>query len=92
MRKYLLLFILAIVLTVITIQQAEAADFNFTMRFYAEDGVMTGELFCGEQVAFRLQLGAEDVLPVMTMQRGIQKKILSPEIVNGMFLLRFRQE
>lgn len=92
MRKYVLSMMLAMLLTITLIQRAEAADFNINLRFYAVNGVMTGEFSCGEEVAFRLQVGPENVLPVMTMQRGMQTNILSPEIVNGMFLVRFRKE
>jgi hypothetical protein len=91
MRIKLLMFILALIIST-SIKPATAADFNVFVHLYQVNGVTIGELSFGEQIAFRLQVDKENTVPVMTVQRGKTGTVVSPDIVNGMFLLRFNKD
>lgn len=91
MVRFCLIVVFAVLLTCTPVQTVEAADFNINFRLYAVDGILTGDFSWGEQVAFRLQVG-ENSSPVMMMQRGVQKNILTPDVMNGMFLIRVSKD
>jgi hypothetical protein len=87
MQKSIFLAILICFFTLMPMRLAAAADFNIHLHFYKLNGVTVGELSFGEQVAFRLHM-ASDTVPVINMQRGMASETVSPDIVNGMFMLR----
>jgi len=91
MRILLLICLLVAMFSLLPVQPAAAAELDMHLRFYKVDGVTIGELSFGEQVAFRLNV-ASDAVPVMSVQRGSTGGSVSPDIVNGMFMLRFNKE
>jgi hypothetical protein len=89
MRKQYLIIILVVVMSLLPLKQAAAADFNIHLHLYTVEGKTVGEISFGEQIAFRMHVASGDATPVVTMSQGSSGGIISPDITNGMFLLRF---
>jgi hypothetical protein len=93
-RKQYLIMILVTVMSLLPLQQAAAADFDIHLHLhlYTVEGKTVGEISFGDQIAFRMHIASGDATPVVTMSKGSSGGIISPDIINGMFLLRYSKE
>jgi hypothetical protein len=69
-------------------QSAHAANFNIYFHFNTFDGIAVGEIYREDQVAFRLRIAKDGIVPVISMQKGNVDTVIVPDIANGMFMLR----
>ncbi len=85
MSKILCLFILVCVLaypgTVM------AADFKFNINIIRQDGATLGELWYNDHMVWRLTLLADGAKPV-SGSKSVNTTIITPDVDNGMFLLK----
>lgn len=88
-KKAFCLWILIAVLAFAPVQHAHAAELNVYLHIYTVDGVAVGEISLGDQVAFRLRVAKDGALPVISMHKGNAGTVIAPDIINGMFVLRF---
>lgn len=85
-------WILTAVLVFAPLQQAHAADLNMYLHLYTVDGVAVGEIGLGDQVTFSLRVAKEGAMPVISMQKGNNGTVIAPDIINGMFMIRFKMD
>lgn len=84
----LCLWIMVVILAFAPLQHAHAANLDMYLHFYIVDGVTVGEFSLGDHVAFRLRVAKEGAMPVISMQKGNEGAVISPDVTNGMFMIR----
>lgn len=75
-------------LVFVPMHQAFAADLNLYFHLYTIDGMAIGEIRFEDQVAFRLRVATDGAMPVISLQKAGSGQAISPDITNGMFMLR----
>lgn len=70
------------------VHQAFAAGLNLYFHLYTIDGMAIGEIRFDDQVAFRLRVATDGARPVISLQKSGGGQEISPDITNGMFMLR----
>lgn len=70
------------------LRQAAAADLNIYFHLYTFEGMTIGEFRFDNQVAFRLRIAKDGAQPVISLQKADGAQEISPDITNGMFMLR----
>lgn len=90
MRFFLILFIVVAIIGVPA--AASAAEFmSINLAFFrAEDGTTSGELLFNNKVVWRIQVLADGARPVSSSKGG-NTTIISPDIINGLFLIKVNQ-
>jgi hypothetical protein len=83
---------LVMVMSLLPLKQAAAADFDIHLHLYTVEGKTVGEISFGDQIAFRMHIASGDAAPVVMMNKGSSGGIIFPDIINGMFLLRYSKE
>lgn len=70
-------------------QPALAADIKINMRMANTGGGMTGELIINDRVALRLEVNTADTAPAAVMPGRMAGFILQPDVIDGMFVIKF---
>ncbi len=71
---------------------ARAADTQYGLSVVRQtDGTIFGELFFNEQVIWRLKICSDGAEPVAG-KNGTDTTVIVPDIVNGLFLVKIRNQ